>query len=318
MKGKYITPAVTCFTEDGEIDLETTGIVYEHLIRGGVDGILILGSIGEFTSLTMEQKKQLIRYAVRKVNGRVKLIAGTTSMVFEEIITLSRFARAEGADGVIVLPPYYFPISEARMEAYFGGIAGALPGQPLYLYNFPDRTGYDLTPQVTLRLREKYDNIVGYKDTQSGMDHTRELIKLVKGKFPDFEIYSGFDDNFAHNVMAGGDGCIGGLSNLVPELCHGWTLALADGDLERVGQIQRKIDLLMEIYQVGKPFVPYIKAGMEERKIIPGTHSSFPFTDADQVERAAIREILKKAHIRVSGREEERYGDSESQQRRDQ
>ena len=89
MKAKYITPAVTVFSEDGSIHFEEQGKVYEHLIAGGVDGILILGSIGEFFALSMEQKKELIRFAVKTIDHRVRLIAGTTSMIFDEILELS-------------------------------------------------------------------------------------------------------------------------------------------------------------------------------------------------------------------------------------
>jgi len=193
MKAKYITPVVTVMDKEGNPDMEGCGKVYEHLIQGGVDGILLMGSIGEFFALTMSQKKELIRYAVHKINHRTQLIVGTTSMIVDEIIELSRFAKQEGADAVIILPPYYFPLGEKSLENYFGMLAEALSDQPIYLYNFPDRTGYDLTPEITLRLVRKYKNIVGYKDTQAGMDHTRELIKLVKGEFPEFEIYSGFE-----------------------------------------------------------------------------------------------------------------------------
>lgn len=188
MKARYITPAVTVMGKDGTIDFEGCGKVYEHLIEGGVDGILLLGSIGEFFALTMEQKKELIRFAVDKIAHRTQLIVGTTSMVFEELLALSRFAGEEGADAIILLPPYYFPLSPEGLETYYARIAEALPEQSIYLYNFPDRTGYDLTPEITLRLVRKYRNIVGYKDTQAGMDHTRELIKLVKGEFPAFEV----------------------------------------------------------------------------------------------------------------------------------
>ena len=295
MNASYITPAVTIFHPDGSINLEETGRVYEHLIQGQVDGILLLGSIGEFFAPTLEQKKELIRFALRKINHRVPVLVGTTSMVFDEIIQLSRFAGEEGADGVIILPPYYFPLSEASIEEYYGRIAQLLPEQSIYLYNFPDRTGYDVTPQVTLHLAEKYANIKGYKDTQAGMDHTRELIKRIKPVRPDFAIYSGFDDNFAHNVLSGGDGCIAGLSNLTPEVTHGWAEALRREDLAAVQAGQRKIDLLMEIYQVGKPFVPYIKAAMEERGIISGASSSFPFPQVTDGDREKIRVILEKA-----------------------
>lgn len=297
MKANYITPAVTVFHKDGTINFEETGKVYEHLIKGGVDGILIMGSIGEFFALTMEQKKELIHFAAEKIAHRVRLLAGTTSMVFDEIIELSKYAKEAGTDGVIILPPYYFPISEAGLEIYYGKIAELLPDQDIYLYNFPDRTGYDVTPQVTLNLVKKYPNIKGYKDTQAGMDHTRELIKLIKAVRPDFEIYSGFDDNFAHNVLAGGDGCIAGLSNVLPELTHGWVEAFAKEDLQKVQEIQQKIDILMEIYQVGKPFVPYIKAAMEEKGIIENAASSFPFPEVTAEDRKQINEIMQKAGV---------------------
>lgn len=297
MKARYITPAVTVMKKNGSIDFEGCGRVYEHLIAGGVDGILLLGSIGEFFALTMEQKKELIRFAVDKIGHRTRLIVGTTSMVFEELTELSRFAGKEGADAVILLPPYYFPLSPEGLESYYGRIAEALADQPIYLYNFPDRTGYDLTPEITLRLVRKYRNIVGYKDTQAGMDHTRELIKLVKGEFPEFEVYSGFDDNFAHNVLAGGDGCIAGLSNLVPGLCHAWAEAFEREDLAEVGAIQKKIDQLMEIYQVGTPFIPYIKEAMVIKGIIACPASSLPFPEAGEKETEKIREILQKTGL---------------------
>ena len=123
--------------------------------------------------------------------------------IFDEILELSEYADQEGVDGVMVLPPYYFPISEAGMVTYFGKIAEALPQTNLYLYNFPDRTGCDITPDVTVELVKKYENIKGYKDTQAGMDHTRELIRRVKSIRPDFEIYSGFDDNFCTQHSCG-------------------------------------------------------------------------------------------------------------------
>ena len=138
---------------------------------------------------------------------------------------------------------------------------------------------------------------MGYKDTQAGMDHTRELIKLVKGEFPAFEVYSGFDDNFAHNVLAGGDGCIAGLSNLVPGLCHAWAEAFAREELAEVGAIQQKIDLLMEIYQVGTPFIPYIKEAMVIKGIIGSSASTLPFPEVKAEVSEKIRGILKKAGL---------------------
>lgn len=296
MKANYITPAVTAFDKNNKLDTEAIGNLYDHLIRGGVDGILILGSIGEFFAIPMESKKELIRFAVRHVGGRTKVLVGTASMEVNETIELSKYACEQGADGIVVISPYYFSLGEGSIEEYYDLVARECPGD-LYLYNFPDRTGYDLSPAVTLNLLRKHKNIVGYKDTLAGMDHTRELIKLIKPEFPEFKIYSGFDDNFAHNVISGGDGCIGGLSNLVPEICSAWVKAFADNDLNKVSEIQKKIDKLMNIYQVGKPFVPYIKKAMIIKGIPMQDYCSFPLPRANDKEIVKLKEIMKNTNL---------------------
>lgn len=294
MKSRYITPSVTIFKENGIIDMEAMGKHFDYLIDGGVDGILIFGSIGEFFAVSMEEKKKFIKFAVAYIHHRVKLLVGTTSMITEEILELSRFAHAAGADACIILPPYYFPLSEKGVEHYYDVIAQQLPEVSLYLYNFPERTGYTISVQTTQNLLRKHANIVGYKDTQAGMAHSIALIKAIKPEFPDFEIYAGFDDNFAHNVLSGGDGCIAGLSNLAPGLCHAWVRAFEEEDLKAVQNIQKTINGLMEIYQVGVPFVPYIKTAMKQNgeKIEP--YSSFPFMEADTEQAEQIAEILQK------------------------
>ncbi len=296
MMCQYITPAITVFDKEGNLDFEALGALYDHLIEGGVDGILILGSIGEFFAIPTESKKELIRFAVKHVNRRTQLLVGTASMDINETAILSKYSIEQGADGVVVISPYYFALTGQTLEEYYDRVATDCPGS-LYLYNFPDRTGYDLSPEVTLRLLRKHKNIVGYKDTLAGMDHTRELIKVIKPEFPDFKIYSGFDDNFAHNVLSGGDGCIGGLSNLVPEVCSGWVKAFKNNDLPTITEIQKKIDQLMSIYQVGKPFVPYIKKAMMLKGIPVQDYCSFPLPAANEQDVLQLTDIMRRVNI---------------------
>ena len=289
---KYITPAVTPLNSDGTLDVQGCKNLYDHLILGGVDGILVLGSIGEFFALSMETKKQLISLAVKHVAHRVQLIIGTADMVYENVVELSRYALAEGADAVIVVPPFYFWLNGQSIEAYYDKLAADIDGK-LYIYNFPDRTGYQIPADVIARLAMKHPNIVGCKDTISGMDHTREIIKAVKPLRPDFEVFSGFDDNFAHNVISGGDGCIGGLSNLAPEICSAWVAAFERNDLFAVSQIQQKIDRMMSIYGVGMPFVPFIKRAMELRGIGVGSTATMPLPAASQADDEKLLAIMR-------------------------
>ncbi|MBQ8953446.1 MAG: dihydrodipicolinate synthase family protein [Clostridia bacterium] len=293
---KYITPAITPFTGEGDIDEHGLEALYEHLIAGGVDGILTLGSIGEFFSIPLEKKKRLITLAVRQAAGRVPVIAGTSDMLFDNVVSLSEYALAEGADAVIVVSPYYFRLEPEQTEAYYDALAQRIAGR-IYLYNFPDRTGYSIPADVVRRLAEKHPNIVGCKDTIAGLDHTRELIKAVKPLRPDFEIYSGFDDNFAHNVLCGGDGCIAGLSNVAPALCHRWAQAVNAGDWAASARLQQTIDRLMDIYAVGAPFIPFIKRATALRGVPVNSAVSFPFPAVTEEQDEALRRILAREDL---------------------
>ena len=290
---KYITPAVTPMNADGTIDIKGAKVLYDYLIRGGVDGILVLGSIGEFFAFSMEQKKELISLAVKYIDHRVPVIIGTADTVLENVLELSEFALKEGADAVIVVSPYYFALNGDSLESWYDTLAKKIQGK-LYIYNFPDRTGYQIPVDVIRRLALKYPNIIGCKDTISGMDHTRELIKAVKPLRPDFEIYSGFDDNFAHNVLSGGDGCIGGLSNLAPELCSAWVDAVRREDYTAVKEIQQKVDRLMSIYSVGTPFVPFIKRAMELRGIGVKSYASQPLPQPTSSDDKKLMAVMSK------------------------
>ncbi len=292
MKAEYITPAVTLFNESGKPDYENLEKLYEHLIAGGISGILVLGSIGEFFAISKEDKKGIIEFAARKIKGRVKLLVGTNSMVPGETVELSKYAFDCGADGVVIVSPYYFTLTQDSIYDFYAEIAGEVSGD-VYIYNFPDRTGYEISPQVMVRLAKEFSNIVGCKDTIPGMAHTRDIIKQMKPVRPDFKVYSGFDDNFAHNVISGGAGCIGGLSNVIPQFFKEWMDAFEKNDLDEILKKQQAIDRLMDIYNVGVPFVPYIKATMAAMGIIGSARATFPLPKASDKEVEKLLEILK-------------------------
>ena len=148
-----------------------------------------------------------------------------------------------------------------------------------------------------LALAKIHPNIVGMKDTISGMDHTRELIKVVKSQIPSFEIYSGFDDNFAHNVLAGGNGCIGALSNVVPEVCSAWVRAFRENDLDGIARGQQTIDRLMDLYAVRSPFLPVIKEACKLRGVVASSTGTFPMPNATVEDDAKILELLRREGV---------------------
>lgn len=143
-----------------------------------------------------------------------------------------------------------------------------------------------------LQLATMHSNIVGIKDTTVDMSHTRELIKTVKSQIPTFEIYSGYDDNFAHNILAGGDGCIAALSNVVPEVCAAWVKAFRDNDLEGIARGQQAIDRLMDLYTIRDPFLPVLKEACKMRGIAASSTGTFPMPNATVEDDARISALL--------------------------
>jgi len=295
-KAKFICPVVTAFEKDGALDVEANKKLWDILIESGIDGILIMGSIGEFAAMSDAMKKELVKLAVAHINKRVKVYIGTASMIVSDTVEFSNYALAAGADAVMVISPYYFAISDAAVEYYFDQIAQGVKGE-VYLYNFPARTGYDLSPEVTLKLLRKHKNIKGYKDSVSEMGHTRKLATTVLPEFPDFEIYSGFDENFVHNLLSGGSGCIGGFANVTPALCARWTAAINGGDWKTVEEIQKQVNVLMDIYFVGNPFIPIIKKAMILLGLPIQDYSLNPFLSATAEETEKTKAILKRAGL---------------------
>ena len=295
-KANFLTPVVTAFDANGNLDVQANKNVWDHLIKGGVDGLVIMGSTGEFFSMTTEQKKELIKLVVEHVNKRTKVYIGTSCMTVEDTVELSNFAIEAGADAVMIISPYYFALSDESVEFFYDKVAEAVKGD-IYLYNFPDRTGHDLTPEITLNLLRKHKNIVGFKDTVSEMGHTRKLMTTVLKEFPDFIVLSGFDENFVHNILCGGSGCIGGLSNLCPELFADWVKAINAKNMDEVARIQKIVDKLMDLYSIGTPFIPIMKKAMILHGVEMKDYCTKPFLPATEEQTEQIKAVMKEAGL---------------------
>lgn len=294
MKAKWITPVVTALDRQGHVDVEANLRIYDFLIENGMDGILIFGSIGEFFAIPMEEKRELLKKAIAHIKGRVTVYAGTCHMELDQCVEFSNYALELGADGVMVISPYYFSLPDSGILNFYDRLAEGIKGD-LLLYNFPDRTGHDLSADLIYNLVSRHENIVGIKDTVSTMGHTRGIIQKVKKDYPNFQVFSGFDEFFGHNVLSGGDGCVAGLSNFAPEVASAYARAARADDLAGMVQCQQKVDSLMAIYDVAPQFIPIIKKAMVLRGIEMEPVCTQPLLEATQEETEKIREILAKA-----------------------
>lgn len=293
MNLKIYTPAVTIFNENEELDFEGNKEIIEHLIEGGVDGIAPLGSTGEFTTLTLDEKKELIKLYVDTVDQRVDLIPGCGAISYEETYELSKYALSLGVKGVLIIPPYYYEATQEDIYTYFDKLASNLDGD-IYIYNFMERSGFNISTETLMRLVEKHKNIKGIKDTTTTISHTREILSKVKELREDFEVYSGFDDQFTFNALSGGNGCIAALSNIKPNLWSDWVKAMNEENFVEVKKINKKINTLMELYSITNNFPQLFKKIMKENGLNIKTYSKFPFNSVDEAMVRRGLEIIKE------------------------
>ena len=288
-----LSPIITVLDAQGKLDFAGNETHINRLIANGINGILFLGSIGEFFALSLEERKEFIAFAVKTVNKRVPVLVGTGGTIADEVIELTQFAEQAGADAAVVISPYYFTLNEETIYQFYAKLARST-ALPLVLYNFPDRTGYDLTPELVRRLAKDFDNIVGIKDTVDTISHTRKIIQLVKSERPDFSVLSGYDEYLIPNLMAGGDGVLSGLTNIIPQVFAKLMSAYAANELAQVAAEQAKISLLMNLYEVSQPFIAGIKDAVAAvgEPIVPTVKQ--PAVDLTAQQRQTIRELLQK------------------------
>lgn len=294
MTYKILTPTVTFFDEQGNLDIDGNKALIDYLIENGVDGLVPLGSTGEFTNFSLEMKKELIKLYVDQVDGRVDIIAGTGAIDISECIELSNYALDLGVKGVIVIPPYYYAINDEEAYRYYDKVAKSINGN-LYIYNYPARSGYDINPETVLKLAKENENIIGFKDSTSDVENTKAVIYKVLPEVPYFEVYSGFDSQFIANISSGGAGGISALSNIEPRLWSQWVQAAKDGDFKRIVSIQRKIDKLMEIYSIQSNVSLVLKKLLADKGLNVKVNAVFPFDKITEEEYNKAKEIIKMA-----------------------
>lgn len=250
----FYTPTLTIFDENGNIDEKGNTELIENLLKNGIQGFIVLGTTSEFYSMNIQEKKQIIDLYTKVVMKRAKLIIGTGGLSIDDTIELSNYAKEAGADAVIIMGPFFHAYDKKTILYYYNNIARNVD-MSIYLYNYPDKTGYDLSSEITLELVENHKNIVGYKDSSRSIDHTRDIIDTVKTVNHEFEVYSGYDDNFLFNVISGGNGAMGALSNIFPKFCSEWVNNYKEGDLAECIEKNNILGQMMKLYNITNPFM---------------------------------------------------------------
>lgn len=290
-KFTFITPIVTAFKKNGSLDLKGNENILQAMLDAGFKQLAILGSTGEFCFMDDEQKREYIDLALDYCRGKAEVIVGTGTMSEKDTVALGNYALARGARAVLIVAPYYFKLDDKNIIKYFSTLANQITGDIL-LYNFPARTGSDISVDAVCKLACKHQNIVGYKDSVSDFSHTREIIKRVKEIKPSFSVFSGYDENFLHVTASEGRGCIGALGNIYPEVFAGWANAINGNDYKTAFEYQRIVNQLTAFYDINHHFVPVLKKAMNIRGIAMPEGLLGPFSPADKNETVKIEALI--------------------------
>lgn len=203
---------VTPFKNDLSIDFSALGRVVNHVIKGGVNYIVVLGTTGESVTITKDEKKAIISYILEAIDGRVPLVAGIGGNNTQEIINQIRNADLKEVDAILSVAPYYNKPSQRGLIQHFKAIATCSP-VPVIIYNVPGRTGCNIAAETCLQLANECDNIIGVKEASGNME---QIMKIIKDKPENFLVVSGDDLNTLPIIAAGGAGVISVLANAYP------------------------------------------------------------------------------------------------------
>lgn len=225
---------VTPFREDGEVNYEKLEELLEEQIAGGTDAIISCGTTGESSTMSHEEHVEVVRFTCQKVKGRIPVIAGTGSNSTKEAVYLSREAQKAGADGLLLVTPYYDKATQGGLVTHFKKIAESV-SIPVLLYHIPGRTGVTMTPETIVTLCKEVPNIVGVKEASGNFSAIAKIMHLAEGCV---DLYSGNDDQIVPLMSLGGKGVISVLSNVAPAQTHEICASWLRGDVKKSMQMQ--------------------------------------------------------------------------------
>jgi 4-hydroxy-tetrahydrodipicolinate synthase len=279
-----LTALSTPFNEDETIDVATLRQIVDRSIDAGVDGVVAAGSTGEVGALSSEERLLLIKTVIEHTNGRVPVIAQTGATSTAEAIRLSQAAEEAGADVLMLITPYYEPLSLEETVTYIKDVAGSVR-LPVMLYNIPAVTGVNLDPATVRALAEDVPNIRYIKDSSANWEQALQLIHHHSDVIGTF---IGWDAYIYSALVEGAAGVMAGTANVVPEEIVAVHRLVAEGDLAGARQLWKAvypvIDALLSV-----PFIPSIKAGLSLQGLPSGAPrrptAGLSAEDLAQVER---------------------------------
>ncbi|WP_320910157.1 dihydrodipicolinate synthase family protein [Citrobacter farmeri] len=289
-------PVPTIVNAQGALDKKGMATLLDHLIANQVNGVLLLGSGGEFCHMTKEQRLEAAEFCVQHINHRIPVLLGISSTCAQDVIHYGLHADRLEVDAVLVLNPYYARLTDDYIYHHFKTVAESIK-TPVILYNFPALTGQDLSIDLITRLAHDIPNIIGIKDTVDNISHIREIINTVRPVRPDFVIFSGYDEYMMDTLIMGGNGGIPATANFAPQLTCGIYRAWCEKEYETLFRLQRRLSALSTIYSLDTPFFGIIKKAIQLSGIDIPVEVMPPVQPANEAHIASLKKVLQRAGL---------------------
>lgn len=247
---------VTPFKEDESIDYDRLDELIDFHCENGTDSIIICGTTGESATMTEEEHLECVKFTIERTRHRIPVIAGTGSNCTRTAIDMSKEAEAYGADGLLLVTPYYNKATQAGLIAHYTAVAREVKA-PIIMYSVASRTGCNIEPATVAALVKQVDNIVGIKEASGNIGQVARIMALTDGNI---DLYSGNDDQIVPLLSLGGKGVISVLSNIAPKETHDMCAKFFEGDVEESARLQLKaIPLVEQLFSEVNP-IPVKKA----------------------------------------------------------
>ena len=286
------TAMITPFTAQGGVNFDAFGKMIDFQIENGTDVLVILGTTGEPATMTEEEKEAVMRFSVEKVKGRAKIVFGSGSNSTAHAVEASKKAEAFGADGLLVVTPYYNKCTQNGLYEYYKAVAEAVH-IPVICYNVPPRTGVNILP-ATMEKIASIDNIAGVKEACGNMEQICETARLIRGKC---DLYSG-DDNLNLPILAiGGAGLISVASNIIPKETKMLYDFMQKGDLKAANAIQDKMLPVIDAMFIEVNPIP-AKAAADMIGLEGGIPRP-PLTELEPAHKEAVRAALQNFGLKL-------------------
>lgn len=282
---------ITPFTKDDSVDFEKLGELLEYHIKNKTDAIIINGTTGESATLTDEEKYEIIKYSVKRVNGRIPVIAGTGSNNTKHAVELSKKAEALGVDGLLIVTPYYNKGNENGIYEHYKLIAENV-NCPIILYNVPSRTGVNLSISLLKKLAE-IKNIVAIKEASGNISYAGEIAREV----PELDIYSGNDDMTIPLMSYGGIGVISVSANIIPETVHNMCMSFLENNIVEAKNLQLKYNDLVDSLFIEVNPVP-IKEAMNYLGYNVG-HCRLPLGEMKEENKIKLHSVIDSHGVKA-------------------